>query len=145
VVREMSMHFETWVVAAAVLVEEGGYLHYTTVATRVMETRLATLGLRGRTPRQSVGTIMRKHIEVFRRPYVGYYDLCDREAARKHPDIAHALERMREVREAKRQRVADLEALTQECRALKERNAILEETVRVIEKTCRSVRRKGRT
>jgi hypothetical protein len=122
--------FDSWAVAAALLARDGvdAPLHYTTLAYRVCNTGLTTLGEKGDNPEQTMGAVMRKWPAVFSRcnhAMRGYYRLTDREAALRDPNIQNALAALeRSEQEAKVANETD--RFRTENRLLKERVAMLE-------------------
>ncbi len=129
------MHFDTWPVAAAViLLHPSEELHYNAIARLVKQTGLTTLGMKGRTPDQTMGSLLRQHSEVFRgsRTYRGLYGLRDAIAAAEIPDVASAVKAIKN----KQQAASELEALRKEIKTLQDRNSELEDTIKRIAALC---------
>ena len=64
--------------AADILRQHGGAMHYTEIARRIKESEDSMLGKRGRTPEQTVGALLRAKRRIFKSMGDGYYDLVEK-------------------------------------------------------------------
>lgn len=85
-----------WAVAAALLLPYRS-LHYTDLANQIVQSGLSRLGMDGRTPAASIGSIMRRVVMLDGRPMFtwawGEYWLTDPAYVRRHhPKVKAALE-----------------------------------------------------
>jgi hypothetical protein len=126
--------FDAWVMAAAILVTERE-LHYRILADRVVDTGLSTLGLKGSTPPQTLGVILRQHNHIFISYGRGCYCLKSSEEVAKLPVVARAIDALK-LLEKERQSAGELQALRAEVQKLKERNALLERKIAEIAEIC---------
>lgn len=110
-------------------------LHYRTLADRVVDTGLTTLGRKGSTPSQTLGVLLRQHSDIFVSQYRGYYRLKNPEDASKRGEVARAIQSLKNLQQ-ERQIAGELEALRQEVQKLRERNALLERKMAEIAEIC---------
>ncbi|MCX5998247.1 MAG: HTH domain-containing protein [Chloroflexi bacterium] len=76
-------------VAIAILLLNGRYIHYNELAKLVVESGLSDLGRRGRTPGQTLKTVMLKDSETFDGGHGhGCYSLADPKKLRENPPIS---------------------------------------------------------
>jgi hypothetical protein len=77
----MLKQIDAWALAAAILLKEGHELHYNDLTSRILQTELTGLAETGKTPKQTLGVILRTHKlgdrQVFKRTGGGFYDLRD--------------------------------------------------------------------
>lgn len=83
--------FDAWAIAAAILLEGKCAMHSDDITGALIESGLAVLGSKGRTPERSVNSLLHKH-RLFRNTYhgSGYFELINPEAAAAEPQVAAA-------------------------------------------------------
>ena len=119
--------FDSWAVAAAILLGDNEDIHYADIADLVVGTGLTTLGLKGDTPpSQTIGSIMRttevRGERVFVRQCPGYYKLRDKEITRSYPEVVAVLLQLAALRELQKMN----QAADERARTLEERIARLQ-------------------
>lgn len=89
-------YLDVWVVAAAIMLKSNSPRHYKSITVDIIATELTTLGMKGKSPEQTVGALLRKHSSFFARLGGGEYDLIDRERIATHPEVKKVLGIIRE-------------------------------------------------
>ena len=68
-------------------------MHYRDITSEIFDSDLTILGLKGKTPWQTVGAILRDKPGVFHQLGNGYYELTNRSELIKKSEIRQAAER----------------------------------------------------
>jgi hypothetical protein len=83
---------QSWAVAAAILLRRGSSMHFTTISNEIEKSELTSLGLKGDTPDQTIGAVLRKHIDIFTAEGDGYYGITNENTVRSDRFVQMALE-----------------------------------------------------
>lgn len=129
---------ESWAVAAVYLMDcTGGVEHYRKITRHICATNLTTLGEKGRSASQTVGTMLRtKKVDgkdVFVLKGNGYYSLSDKDRIKDHDDIRYVFQRLDESKT----KIGDDELMEQN-KKLREENRRLCEKLKAIKKLCKN-------
>lgn len=84
--------YDSWIVAAAILLDHQQWgLTYKILAREIVASGLTTLGEKGSSPEQTVGSMLRKKADVFEKLGGGYYKLKNPAQVSKWDDIKEAI------------------------------------------------------